>query len=189
MPDEAGQARFDTIAPVSPRAAIYDELVLSNLLTTIRRARIRYVGIIATDVEDLAYLVQQIRNNCPDTVVFTTSADIRFLHSDVNRDLTGMLVFSTYPLFSRLQNWTYPFKGDTELQTFPNDSAHGVYNATLEQLDLDGKELDFAEPFIKDPKPLSVILYFISEWWVAMTYGLSRSSSQDLNQQSTMWRL
>lgn len=74
LPDEASQQRRDVIPPVSPRAIIYDELVLGNLLTTIRRERIRYIGIVATDIEDLVFLVQQIRAYCPDTVVFTTSA-------------------------------------------------------------------------------------------------------------------
>jgi len=151
LPDEAGQVRKDVIQPFSPRAAIYDELVLSNLLTTIRREDIRYVGITATDVEDLVFLVQQIRAYCPDTVVFTTSSDIRFLHSEVNTDLRGTLLFTTYPLFGPLQKWTSPFDRDGEWQIFPSDSAHGVYNATLAQLDSRKPLLDYGDPLVKLP--------------------------------------
>jgi hypothetical protein len=151
LPDEAGQQRRDVIESFSPRAAVYDQLVLNNLLTTIKRDHIRYVGIVATDVEDLIFLVQQIRIFCPDTVVFTTSADIGFLHTDVNNDLLGLLIFTTYPLLNRLQDWTFPFKGEIAPQTFSSDLAHGVYNATLAQLDLSGKMLDYGEPFVRQP--------------------------------------
>ena len=151
LPDEAGQQRRDVIQQFSPRAAVYDELHLSNLLVTIKREHIRYVGIAATDVEDLIFLVQQIRIYCPDTVVFTTSADIAFLHSDVNADLRGMLVFTTYPLFNQLQKWTFPFDGDAGRETFLNDLAHGVYNATLAQLYRPDKMLDYGQPFVAYP--------------------------------------
>ncbi len=151
LPDEASQQRRDVIPPVSPRAAIYDELLMDNLLTTIRRERIRYVGIVATDVEDLVYLAQQIRAYCPDTVVFTTSADIRFLHSEVNSDLRGMLVIGTYPLFNQLQNWTFPFEGESERKIFSSDLAHGVYNATVALLGRHKSMLDYGAPFVTSP--------------------------------------
>ncbi len=152
LPDEAGQQRRDVIPSFSPRAAVYDELMLSNLLVTIRREHIRYVGIVASDVQDLVFLVQQIRVHCPDTIVFTTSADIGFLHSDVNTDLRGMRIFTTYPLFNRAQNWTAPFSGESTRQTFPSDIAHGVYNATLAQLDSPKEMLDYGEPLVAAPR-------------------------------------
>ncbi len=156
LPDESGQQRRDVIQTFSPRAAVYDQLVLSNLLVTIKREHIRYVGIVATDVEDLVFLVQQLRMYCPNTVVFATSADIGFLHTQVNTDLRGMLLFTTYPLFTRLQNWTFPFEGKTVRQTFPNDLAQGVYNATLAQLGMPKEMQDYGEPFIANP-PCPVI--------------------------------
>jgi len=151
LPDEASQQRMDVIPTYSPRGAIYDQLAMSNLLTEIRRENIRYVGIVAADVEDLIFLVQQIRAYCPDTIVFTTSADIRFLHSEVNTDLRGLLVFTTYPLFDLGQKWTSPFEGESALMTFSSDTAHGVYNATLAQLNLPDKMLDYGEPFAAEP--------------------------------------
>lgn len=152
LPDEAAQQRMDVIPTYSPRGAIYDQLILSDLLTAIRRENIHYVGIVAADVEDLIFLVQQIRIYCPDTIVFTTSGDIRFLHSQVNTDLRGLLVFSTYPLFDQGQQWTWPFGGESELRTFSSDSAHGVYNATIIQLDEPGQAVDYGEPFVEQPQ-------------------------------------
>jgi hypothetical protein len=80
--------------------------VLENLLQTIQREHARYVGVVATDVEDLIFLVHEIRSNCPNVVVFTTSANLLFAHTDATSELSGMLVFSTYPLFNELQPWT-----------------------------------------------------------------------------------
>jgi hypothetical protein len=151
LPDESGQQSIGVIAPYSPRAATYNELVLNNLLSRIHRARVRYVGIVATDVEDLVFLVQEIRASCPDVVVFTTSADIRFLHSEVNTDMRGTLVFTTYPLFERLQAWTSPFQSKM-VRTFPSDTAQGVYNAVLAQLsDKPELMLNYGQPFDSTP--------------------------------------
>ena len=108
------------------------------------------MGIKATDVEDLIFLTQRIREYCPDTVVFTFSTDLRFLHSDINRDLEGMLVFSTYPLFPFNQFWTYPFAG-AKFEFF-NEEAEGVFNATLIQLGARDKMVEYGEPFTASPE-------------------------------------
>jgi hypothetical protein len=153
LPDESGEERRDVIAPFSPRAAMYDELILNNLLNTIRREHVRYVGIKATDIEDLIFLVQQIRAYCPDIVIFTTSADIRFLHSDVNTDLRGVLTFTTSPLFNEMQQWYPAGQSHSDLQTFSSDTAEGVYNAVLAQLGNPGQMLDYFSFGANSPYP------------------------------------
>jgi hypothetical protein len=157
LADESGQQQRDVIPQLSGRSAAYDELLLTNILSTISSEHIRYVGVVATDVEDLVFLVSQIRAYCPESVVFTTSADLRFVHSEVNADLVGMLVFSTYPLFSANQNWTYPFKGESRRIQFPNEEAEGIFNATLTLIGDPGKVRDdlveYSEPFKPSPRP------------------------------------
>jgi hypothetical protein len=54
--DESNQQQRDVIPLFSGRSATYDELVLENLLATLSGEHIRYVGIVATDVEDLVFL-------------------------------------------------------------------------------------------------------------------------------------
>ena len=149
--DESTQPEKDVIPLFSSRSAVYDELVLRNLLATLNSERIRYVGIVATDVEDLVFLVHEIRRACPDTVVFTTSADLRYIHSDVNPDLLGMLVFSTYPLFEWNQSWTYPFTGGSQRIQFPGEDAEGVFNATVAQLDHPDEMEEYGAPFATSP--------------------------------------
>src|SRR6266436_4097890 len=137
--DESAEQEGDVIPTFSGRGAMYDELMLARVFSAIYREDVRYVGIVATDIEDLVFLVRQLRIWCPDVVVFTTSSDLRFLHSDVNSDLDGMLVFSTYPLFS-LNQWWSATKGNNfyRIAQFPSDEAEGVYNATLKVLAASG---------------------------------------------------
>ena len=126
--DEAGQQEEDAVPAFSNRSKVYDELVLRNLINTVRTRHARYVGIIATDVEDLIFLAQQVRANCPNVVLFTTSSDLLYAHSDFASDLEGMLVFSTFPLFQS------PWDKSLQLNQFPREDAAGTYYATLEQL-------------------------------------------------------
>jgi hypothetical protein len=132
--DEAGGEEPDVVPAFSGRSAMYDELSLASTFATIHRERMRYVGIVADDVEDLVFLVRQLRLSCPDVTIFTTGADLRFLHSDVNADLEGMLVFSTYPLFSLNQRWTSRSGVNARMLQFPSDQAEGVFNASLKLL-------------------------------------------------------
>ena len=147
----------DVIPPFSTFDTFSVELVISNILSTISRERIRYLGIISTDVRDQIFLAQEIRKYAPDVVLFTLSSDLIYLHSDVNLSFQGMLVVSTYPLFSRNQLWTYPFANDNVRLQFPNDSSQGVYNAMLALLNEskpnEPKLLEFGWPFDFGQKP------------------------------------
>src|SRR5262249_15972303 len=107
------------------------ELVVSGLLSTIARENIRYVGLLATDVRDRIFLAREIRRHCPDTVLFTFSADLLYLHTDSGLDFHGMLVVSPYPLLNMNQLWTDPSRGVRSRVQFPTYTAQGIYNATL----------------------------------------------------------
>jgi len=145
--NEADQDDRDTIPRFSARTAAYNELVLETMLETIDRGHFRYVGVVATDVEDLVFLVRRIRDYCPNSIVFTTSSNLRFLHSDVNHQLDGVLVFSTYPLFTPNQDWTYPFRG--EHLEFPSEDAEGLYNAALAIIGERGAMVEYGAPFAR----------------------------------------
>ena len=165
--EEVAGSATDIVPSFSRDAAAYEELVLANVLATLHREHIRYVGIIATDIRDAVFLVREIRENCPDTNPFVTSADLLYLHSEFNRDLTGMLVFSTYPLFSMNQVWTAPFDGNGDRIQFSSGEAEGIYNAVLGALGHREMMLDYAAPFSveSDSAPLWMSLVGSNSLW------------------------
>jgi hypothetical protein len=82
-----------------------NELMLTNLLETISREGIRYVGILATDVKDKLFLAEKVRELAPDVVLFTFDNDLLFAHPQYARTLDGMLVFTSAPLFTEGAPW------------------------------------------------------------------------------------
>jgi hypothetical protein len=159
--------RTDIVPSFSRASAAYEDLILANVLATLHREHIRYVGIIATDIRDAVFLVHEIRENCSDTIPFVTSADLLYLHSEFNRDLMGMLVFSTYTLFSMNQVWTAPFVGNRDRIQFSSGEAEGLYNAVLVALDHREMMLDYASPFSveSDNAPLWMSLVGSDSLW------------------------
>jgi hypothetical protein len=123
------------------------ELVLSNLLSTINRERINYLGLVASNAQDRIFLVRQIRQHCPNVVIFTLGADILYLHPDARADFRGLLLVTPYPLFNPNQLWTYPFSGLTNRLQFPLPNAQGIYNATLALFDRPELMLEYGSPF------------------------------------------
>jgi hypothetical protein len=151
LPDEQDQSRLDIDLPAfSTRSAVYDQLVLDRLLATIEHEHARFVGITASDIEDLLFLVREIRDHCQDVQIFTTSADLMLAHSSNYADAAGILVFSTYPLFNEFQSGP----DSRDLVQFPDEGAEGMFNATLvqlkpifTQLELKSELLDYGNPF------------------------------------------
>ena len=158
--EETGNSN-DMVPTYFPKmSAPTDSLIVSDLLATISRERIRYVGIVATDTRDIIFLTQLIRRTAPDVKLFLVGSDLRLTHPAFANDFRGAVVASTYPLDARAQEWTYPFHGDRQRLLFAHDVDFGVYNATIfllngkphdrgpngEALDFDpnGKELNLA---------------------------------------------
>jgi hypothetical protein len=122
------------------------EFTLREILTAIRRERIRYVRVSAADPQDRIFLIREIRKYCPNATIFMTSADLLYQHSEYNLDFVGARVISSYPLFALNQLWTYPFEGDKSLQQFPTPVEEGVYNAALALLDRKDLMLEYGFP-------------------------------------------
>ncbi|MBI4490585.1 MAG: hypothetical protein HY694_15990 [Deltaproteobacteria bacterium] len=137
----------DLIPPFSSFDTFSVELILSNLLATISKEDIRYLGLFSTDIRDQIFLAREIRKHAPNVTLFTLGADLVYLHSDINLDFQGMLVIAAYPLFSVNQVWTYPFEGNRYRLQFPTDTAQGVYNATLALLEQPQKMLEYGAAF------------------------------------------
>ena len=141
--DEA--ARTDVIPTLSERAVSAADRALANILTTISAEKIRYVGVVATDMQDKLFLAEQIRKYCPDVVLFTFESDILYTHPDVRPFLRGMMVVSPYPLFTRNQQWSFPFRGWQRRLQFSRDVDQGVYNATVAMLGRPEQLLEYSQ--------------------------------------------
>lgn len=97
----AGQEHpVDLIPKFSPLSVRENDLALSNLLRTISHERLRYIGIVATDVRDKLFLAEQIRRFSPDVVLFTFESDLLYGHPELSEAMDGMVVLSNFSLFT-----------------------------------------------------------------------------------------
>jgi hypothetical protein len=130
--DPPSGRQSDRLPALSPRMTVAtDNLIVSNILATISNEEIRFVGIVATDILDVIYLVRMIRENCPDVQVFLVGNDLRYTDPQFTLDFRGTIIASSYPLDARSQVWSYPFEGAIERRLFANEFDLGRYNAGL----------------------------------------------------------
>lgn len=122
----------DHIPSLSPRMTVAtDSLILADILGTISTEEVRYVGIVATDILDVMFLTKLIRDNCPDVQIFLVGNDLRYTDPRFTLDFRGTVIASSYPLDSRAQVWSFPFKGSSVRRLFASEFDIGRYNAGL----------------------------------------------------------
>ncbi len=147
LPLNEGSDARDVIPLFSPLETASTELILREILSAIHREPIRYIGLVATDVQDQIFLVRELRKHCPNAVIFMFSGDLLYLHSEANLDFQGSLVISPYPLFNLNQYWSYPFNGYKGRLQFSSHGAEGVYNALLALMDEPERMVEYGRPF------------------------------------------
>jgi len=91
----------DLVPTFSQLTTQSNDLMLANLLGTVSREGIRYVGIVATDVKDKLFLAEEVRSFAPDVVLFTFDNNLLYAHPQHAQTMDGMLVFSSAPLFTQ----------------------------------------------------------------------------------------
>jgi hypothetical protein len=127
------------------------EFVMSKILETIAMEDFRYVGIIASDTRDTIFLAGLIRQYCPDVQMFVTEGDLLLGHPRYAPELRGIVVASSYPLFSMAQRWDPPYEGDHRRHLFSHQSDEGIFNAVVTLLGAGGsyyeKLFDYGAPF------------------------------------------
>jgi hypothetical protein len=129
--DETGSPR-DTVPALSPQmSTATSEFVLGKIFETISEEDFRYIGIVATDTRDTIFLAGLIHQFCPDVQVFVPDGDLLLAHPRYSPQLRGMILASSYPLYSMVQRWEPPYKGDRRRHLFSSQDAEGAYNATL----------------------------------------------------------
>jgi hypothetical protein len=119
------------------------DLTLGDSIETIRREKIRFVGIIGSDPRDILFLARKIREAGSDATLFTYGADILFTHPDYTRFLRGMLVVTPYPLFPGNQALT---RTRWRRVSFAGFSEEGVYNAIRYFAGQKARLLDYRAP-------------------------------------------
>jgi hypothetical protein len=154
-------ARRDLVPIFSQSDLSTMQLELDNILKVIADQHIRYVVIAATDVDDTVYLAGELRDADPNATIISLNHNVLYEHNDVNPNLHGMLVASTYPLFVENQPWTSPLFGPYLPTQFPTDTAEGAFNAFEALLNDPDKMVDYGLPFdsttYKPPLWLSVV--------------------------------
>jgi hypothetical protein len=132
-------AATDQLPAMSPDiTASSVELMLANMMDTLRRNRVRTIWLLATDARDKLFLARQVAETIPDVTIVTTDADLLFVHSDFNRYVRGMVVASTYPLMMESQALVGNPRDRTLRNQFSSSDAEGTYNAAIALLNYDG---------------------------------------------------
>jgi hypothetical protein len=140
--DETGSPR-DTVPALSPpMSTATSEFALGKIFETIAREDFRYIAIIATDTRDTLFLAGLIHQYCPDVQVIVPDGDLLLAHPRYSPELRGMILASTYPLFSMVQRWDPPYQGDSRRLLFSSQTDQAVYNATLFHLQAGGSSGD-----------------------------------------------
>ncbi len=118
------------------------EAVLVEIASTIRREKIKLVGITATDIFDTLFLARFLREFCPDVRLFVLDSDLLLIRATQDIPLDGTLVVTNYPLIPTSQPWSSSVSEATKCPAgrkgvlnpasrllFPNRTAEATYNA------------------------------------------------------------
>ncbi len=102
-----GQGQFDYLRRMTDQI-----LALDDDLRVHKRGRIRAIGVLGTDVYDKLLILQALRAQFPDVLVFTTDIDARMLHPQQLEWTHNAIVASAYGLQLReqLQRDIAPFR-------------------------------------------------------------------------------
>ena len=106
------------------------DLIMEDIVATLRAHDVKAVGIVASDIRDKLFLAEALRSRLPGIHLFTYEGNALFRRTDFGPTLRGMVVASTYPLLMESQTWmadTLPLT----LLPFSNEQAAGVFNAAL----------------------------------------------------------
>jgi hypothetical protein len=122
------------------------DLVVSSILSTVRREEYPAIGIFATDKRDHLFLAERLVREMPNALLFTTEANLIYIHPQFRSFVRGAIVASTYPLFNATQALSSPHLAGVVRQQFSTMASQGTYNAVLKLLGHDDLLLDYLPP-------------------------------------------
>lgn len=126
------------------------EILISQMIDTIRRRRIKHVVISSIDSRDPMFLAEMVRRHCPDAQLMLLNPEVIQLHSEFRSVLHGALVASTYSLNPEEQSWCFPYgRGDTNKErhrylVMGDQSYYGIYNAVIFLRSLENQTLELS---------------------------------------------
>lgn len=120
--------------------------VVNQLMGSLVNEDFDAVGLFATDVRDKIFLANLVRKYRPRAILFTTDSNLLLASREHRSFLNGTICASSYPLYGRNQNWSFPFEGHTRRLTFSAASAYGARNAVLALLGKEGEMLEYGMP-------------------------------------------
>ena len=133
---------------------IDQEAVLRSIVTTIRQEKIRFVGIVATDIRDAIFLTEFVRSSFHDLRVFHFDADLLMIEANQVAALDGTLAVTSYPLTGRGDVWTEGTRRELRSRrTFGSRYEYGLYNALIATLRPSHRLAGFAPPLSKGKQP------------------------------------
>jgi hypothetical protein len=159
VPVREGPDAVDTEPSLTPKmTAVITEKMLQQMLAVMARERVKYVFLIASDLKDIIFLTTLIRQELPDVQLVLLGGHILLTHPAYRYYFHGAIVASTYPLHSKNQSWSFPFKGKTNTMVLPGEFEFGVYNAAVALLAGESKAalqnlLDYGPPFENQTTP------------------------------------
>ena len=130
-PDDQNEP-VDVVPNFSSLTTPEKDLELSNVLQTISRDGIRYVGILATDVNDKLFLAGEIHRSSPDSILFTFENNLLFAHPEYGQVMDGTLVASSAPLYTEGAAWlpgSTPADKVRRRRQFESESQEGTLAA------------------------------------------------------------
>ena len=113
------------------------ELVLNEIVRTIKDQGILFVAIMFTDVRDTIFLGEFLKSHCPHVQLVISEPDILLSHPEYTDSLRGAIVASSYPMFLSGRE---ACQGNTKTQVMPlmtGQAVSATYNAVLIQRALD----------------------------------------------------
>jgi hypothetical protein len=120
------------------------ELVIGQILATIRNEGFEYVGISASDIRDPVFLTELIKEQVPDAQILLVTTDLLHLHSEYRATMHGALVASPYSLCPEDQDWCFPFEGRQGKVVLANQNLYGLYNSVVFLRGLQQGDYEFA---------------------------------------------
>lgn len=120
----------DIVPQFTPLSTTINDLALANLLEKVSREKARYVGIVATDIQDKLFLAEQLRTLSPNVVLFSFDSHLLDTHPQFASAMDGTVVLSSHPLsFDRGRK-----QKDQTLRQFSSDFQLGVFKAATRLL-------------------------------------------------------
>ncbi len=120
----------DTVASYSSKLMpLSQESIMLSIVSELRKHRIEYVILRATDPMDSLFLSEYLRTVFPQGRIVTIGADMLFRREADDPRLHGLLALSTYPLEPAGNHYFASYEAQHFERIFPSADAAGTYNA------------------------------------------------------------